>query len=389
MYRNNIKSVWKCEDMKVIFSEPSIQAWESIVHVKDIKDILYYYYGMDVYRKKKKKWKKELSASIWDFPQILVLDDVYKKLNENNFTDGTWQVDKNEEYTWYAKSYTLGEFAPEDFYKVEKSVRVHDEKQHESFCLTIGSGMEDGYPNQNDSIRSVVFSSLSREEMDSFMDTVREFIQKSIIHHNTGQDERINAERKTRKVKNGKMYEYKNVYGDDTITVDYDIVDDIYAVGDKIHLTLLERHDGESVFVDYEDCQIVDIEESRIGMDGYLTITCGCKTFRHTTENLNGKMIKIPVELIMHSAIDMDGEDKKKLSYNEEQCMEEFEKIMSKEERKEFATTSVDDLVKKWTYAVACRTWMFRDEHGFKNPRKTIKRVIKKIKKKCEMEANK
>ena len=48
----------------------------------------------------------------------------------------------------------------------------------------------------------------------------------------------------------------------------------------------------------------------------------------------------------------------------------------------------VDYLVNKWTYAIACRTWMFRSEHGFKNPKKTIKKVIKKIKKKCEVEDN-
>ena len=373
------KATWIYDDVKIVYSEPRIQPWESVVHVNGRKDILYYYYDMDVYRKKEKEWKKELSANIWDFPQILAIEDVYARLNENNFTDGTWQVDKNGKYTWYAKSYTLGDFAPEDFYKIEKNILVYDEEQHESFCLTIGSGME--YGNRSDAIKSLVFSSLSREKMDTFINTVREFIQTSIVYHNTKQDERINAERETRKIKNGKMYEYKAAYSNDTITVDYNVIDDIYAIGDKIHLTLLERYAGEPVFVDYEDCQIVDIEESNIGMGGYLTVACGCKTLRHTTKNMYGKIIKIPVELIMYSTIDMDDE---KLAYNEEQCMEEFEKVMSQEERKEFAETPLNELCNKWSSAVAGRTWMFRNEHGFKNPEKTVRKIIKKIQKKYQ-----
>lgn len=373
------KATWIYDDVKIVYSEPRIQPWESVVHVNGRKDILYYYYEMDVYRKKEKEWKKELSANIWDFPQILAIEDVYARLNENNFTDGTWQVDKNGKYTWYAKSYTLGDFAPEDFYKIEKNILVYDEEQHESFCLTIGSGME--YGNRSDAIKSLVLSSLSREKMDTFINTVREFIQTSIVYHNTKQDERINAEREARKIKNGKMYEYKTAYSNDTITVDYNVIDDIYAIGDKIHLTLLEKYAGEPVFVDYEDCQIVDIEESNIGMGGYLTVACGCKTLSHTTKNMYGKIIKIPVELIMYSTIDMDDE---KLSYNEEQCMEEFEKVMSQEERKEFAETPLNELCNKWSSAVAGRTWMFRNEHGFKNPEKTVRKIIKKIQKKYQ-----
>ena len=52
--RNNIRSTWKQDDIKIIFSEPEIQASESVVHVKDVNDILFYYYTMKVYRKRKK-----------------------------------------------------------------------------------------------------------------------------------------------------------------------------------------------------------------------------------------------------------------------------------------------------------------------------------------------
>lgn len=39
--RNNIRSTWKQDDIKIVFSEPEIQASESVVHVKDVNDILH------------------------------------------------------------------------------------------------------------------------------------------------------------------------------------------------------------------------------------------------------------------------------------------------------------------------------------------------------------
>ena len=38
---NNIRSIWKHDDIKIVFSEPEIQASESVVHVKDVNDILH------------------------------------------------------------------------------------------------------------------------------------------------------------------------------------------------------------------------------------------------------------------------------------------------------------------------------------------------------------
>ena len=59
---------------------------------------------------------------------------------------------------------------------------------------------------------------------------------------------------------------------------------------------------------------------------------------------------------------------------------------MSDEEKTEFAETPIDALIEKWFDAVVDRTWIFRDEHGFKNPKKTTKKIIKKIKKRCQAE---
>lgn len=75
--------------------------------------------------------------------------------------------------------------------------------------------------------------------------------------------------------------------------------------------------------------------------------------------------------------------DDEQFKYNEEQCKVDFIKIMDKKEMMEFAETDINELLYKWKSAVAGRTWMYREEHDFKNPEKAVKRVIKEIKKEC------
>lgn len=377
MFKNNIKSIWRYNDIKIVFSEPSIQAPEKIVDVEDAEDILYYYYTLTVYRKCDKKWKEVLCANVWDFPQILDLERVLEMLNKSSYDDNSWQVDKSDDGStvWYQKSYTLSGIVPEDFYTIEKEVRIWDGDMYECFNLTVGAGKFD-----SDTVTSVVLRKLKPEEITGFIDVVKNFIKKSIEHHNQIQRERIAADKQARIIKDGKMYEYS--INTEHFTVNFDVLDSIYTVGDTVELTILEKKDGKDVFTHYNNCRIVNIEESNIGKGGYITITGGTKDYE-----INETELKIPVELIVHSFADIA--ESEKLSYNKKQCMEEFTKIMTKEEQKEFAEMPVGYLVNKWTYAIACRTWMFRSEHGFKNPKKTIKKVIKKIKKRCNEEDEK
>ena len=169
----------------------------------------------------------------------------------------------------------------------------------------------------------------------------------------------------SRKILRGKMYEYKDRYeGYGCNKLDY-----VYVPGDEISLTLKEKYEGEDVFVDYRYCRLTGVENSRIG-NGYITITGGYKMFRHTTECLENKQIKIPVELIMYSS---SKEPKERLTFNKKQCVNDFLSIMSDEEKKEFATTSLDTITEKWFDAVVNRSWLYRKEHTFKHKKKTAK----------------
>lgn len=167
MFKNNIKSIWRYNDIKIVFSEPSIQAPEKIVDVEDAEDILYYYYTLTVYRKCDKKWKEVLCANVWDFPQILDLERVLEMLNKSSYDDNSWQVDKSDDGStvWYQKSYTLSGIVPEDFYTIEKEVRIWDGDMYECFNLTVGAGKFD-----SDTVTSVVLRKLKPEEITGFID---------------------------------------------------------------------------------------------------------------------------------------------------------------------------------------------------------------------------
>ena len=103
-----IKSTWIYDDVKVEFSEPSIQAWESVVHAETTKDILYYYYTMTVYRRNdKKKWKKEVVSYAWDFPALLCINGMAEELLKDDFDGGSWQktqIPDTDGIMWYKKA---------------------------------------------------------------------------------------------------------------------------------------------------------------------------------------------------------------------------------------------------------------------------------------------
>lgn len=208
----------------------------------------------------------------------------------------------------------------------------------------------------------------------AFVNTVKDFIDKSIKAFNKEQDKNIQLEAGARVVKNGKLYEYKDrIKG----IAGCNKLESVYIPGDSLDFKIKTKKDDKDIFVDFHNCRLVSVE------DGFITVTDGYKTVHQKPESLEGQQVRVPVETIMYSnAI----EPSAKLRFSKKQCMDDFYAIMSDEEKAEFAETPIDALVEKWFSAVVDRTWIFRDEHEFRNPKKTTKKIIKKIKKKCQAE---
>lgn len=373
-----IKSTWIYDDVKVEFSEPSIQAWESVVHAKSVKDILYYYYTMTVYRRNdKKKWKREFISYACDFQALLCVNGMAEELLKDDFDGGTWQktqIPDSDGIIWYKKSIDTAGIINEDIYKLARTVRIDEDEKLDWFTVDVGSGNDPRFAPYTGGAAFVSFDMLKREDFMAFVNTVKDFIDKSIKAFNQEQDKNIQLEAGARVVKNGKLYEYKDrIEG----IARCNKLESVYIPGDSLDFKIKTQKDDKDIFVDFHNCRLVSVE------DGFITVTDGYKTVHQKPESLEGQQVRIPVETIMYSnAI----EPSTKLRFSKKQCMDDFYAIMSDEEKAEFAETPIDALVEKWFGAVVDRTWIFRDEHGFRNPRKTTKKIIKKIKKKCQAE---
>lgn len=373
-----IKSTWIYDDVKVEFSEPSIQAWESVVHAKSVKDILYYYYTMAVYRRNdKKKWKREFISYAWDFQALLCVNGMAEELLKDDFDGGTWQktqIPDSDGIIWYKKSIDTAGIINEDIYRLTRTVRIDEDEKLDWFTVDVGSGNDPRFAPYTGGAAFVSFDMLKREDFMAFVNTVKDFIDKSIKAFNQEQDKNIQLEAGARVVKNGKLYEYKDrIEG----IARCNKLESVYIPGDSLDFKIKTQKDDKDIFVDFHNCRLVSVE------DGFITVTDGYKTVHQKPESLKGQQVRIPVETIMYSnAI----EPSTKLRFSKKQCMDDFYAIMSDEEKAEFAETPIDALVEKWFGAVVDRTWIFRDEHGFRNPRKTTKKIIKKIKKKCQAE---
>lgn len=373
-----IKSTWIYDDVKVEFSEPSIQAGESVVHAETAKDILYYYYTMTVYRRNdKKKWKKEFISYACDFQALLCVNGMAEELLKDDFDGGTWQktqIPDSDGIIWYKKSIDTAGIINEDIYRLARTVRIDEDEKLDWFTVDVGSGNDPRFAPYTGGAAFVSFDMLKREDFMAFVNTVKDFIDKSIKAFNQEQDKNIQLEAGARVVKNGKLYEYKDrIEG----IARCNKLESVYIPGDSLDFKIKTKKDDKDIFVDFHNCRLVSVE------DGFITVTDGYKTVHQKPESLEGQQVRIPVETIMYSnAI----EPSTKLRFSKKQCMDDFYAIMSDEEKAEFAETPIDALVEKWFGAVVDRTWIFRDEHGFRNPRKTTKKIIKKIKKKCQAE---
>ena len=333
---------------------------------------------MTVYRRNdKKKWKKEFVSYAYDFPALLCINGMAEELAKDDFDGGTWQktqIPDSDGIVWYKKSIDTAGIINEDIYRLTRTVRIDEDEKIDWFTVDVGSGNDPRFAPYTCGAAFVSFDMLKREDFMDFVNTVKDFIDKSIKAFNQEQDKNIKLEAGARVVKNGKLYEYKDrIKG----IAGCNKLESVYIPGDSLDFKIKTKKDDKDIFVDFHNCRLVSVE------DGFVTVTDGYKTVHQKPESLEGQQVRIPVETIMYSnAI----EPSAKLRFSKKQCMDDFYAIMSDEEKAEFAETPIDALVEKWFSAVVDRTWIFRDEHGFRNPKKTTKKIIKKIKKKCQAE---
>lgn len=375
MTERKIQTIWEYDNFKLIFSDPHIQELPSVVYVKDISEAMHYYYTVTAYKKKKKKWKKIITADAYDFPALPLFGDMLTGILSDDFTDGSWQIEKRtapnqNTLAFYSKAYTTEDRFNEDYYSIMRNVVIEkDEKTFfDKYVFTFGSGTCDGNAYDNGNLASITLPFLRKHHVESLKNAIDAFIQQSIEQFNDITEKRIKKELECRCIKNGKLVVYCTEDGKE------DEIEEIYKAGDTdFDITTLESYQDKPAYCEFRKCRLDEINKDSIKIsDGYVV-------FRGESKKLENA-VEIPINKIVHSFRNIDNEDI--LAYNAKQCRKELEKIMTAQDKQEFCKLSKEERFRIWGNAMASRTWMYRTEHQFKDTDAVIRKELKKLAKK-------
>lgn len=319
---------WESNFMALEFSKPSIQGHSEFAHLESEEDIMYYYYTVKIFKKVTEwtgndeeiiKWKLVGKRGTHDFPCILDLKWLVEhQLNDDTRIDGQKIEYRNGEVN-YSKTMSTGGFACDDFYEISK--RVDSEGNDERYVVYCGTTYDIQGDLNSAGIRTPY---VYKEDIEELFKCVSSFIQYSIEENNKA----VDAWADNYKIKNNKIYEYSD---------DKAKIESIYSVGDRVYMATVTDNKQK----DYDEVKILKIEDKSITLeDGIIINECNI-AYMHS--NPTEEMLK----------------------YNEIEIAQDFLNILSNEEKEEFKSSNIEEVLNKYKMAIIDRTSMCRDEHNF------------------------
>ena len=306
---------WKSNFMVLEYSEPSIQAFQDYLPVKDFNDIMYYYYTVKIFKKNNKS--KEILVSeryVYDFPCITQLKWIIEHQLNNNPTINGQKIEYESGDIIYREIFESEGFACEDFYSISKS--TDENNKNEKYSIYIGTTYNNNGDLTSNGIRTPY---INRNDLKELLKCVDSFIQYSIDKNNNSLKELEDCF----KIKGNKLYKY-----------DEGNLETIYCIGDFIEdITYI---DNNKQCEDY-DLIISDIRDDKVFFKGGLCLF---------TKDIRYLYLKVP---------------EYKLNYNEQQCAEDFISILNTDEKHEFISNDVNELLLKYKNAIVNRTNMCID----------------------------
>ena len=323
--KNNFKFIktddnrfrWESNFMVLEYSEPSIQAFQEYLPVKDFKDIMYYYYTVKIFKKIDNS--KEILVSerdVYDFPCIDELKWIIEHQLNNNPTINGQKIEYKSGDIRYRETFETEGFACEDFYSISKS--TDENNKNERYSIYIGTTYDDNGDLTSNGIRTPY---INEHDLKELLNCVDSFIQYSIDCNN-------NALKKLNDkfiIKGNKLYEY-----------DYENnLDSIYVIGDFIEdITFIDNNRQ----CEEHDLIISDMRDDKVFFKGGICLF---------TKDIRYMCTKV---------------QDNKLTYNEQQCAEDFISILNTDEKHEFISNDVTELLLKYKNAIVNRTNMCIDD---------------------------
>lgn len=153
-------------------------------------------------------------------------------------------------------------------------------------------------------------------------------------------------------------------------------IESVFTTDDIVEIAVKEICNKRELEAVYHQCKIKGFDPQ-----GFIYFECSYKDdpVDRVSKYKDGDIIYVPIKDITFITYNTDFiETRVKFTLTE--CKNEFARILTPSENREFQEESVKYLYKKWGEAIADRTWMYRDEHGFKDTKKAIKKIVKQIK---------
>ena len=365
--RTKKQFIWQTDNVKLVYSRPQIQAYNDYVCLESDEGIIYYYYDIEIYKKIQifddenddliDKWKLVTKRSTFDFPSILqfkyILNTILHDINPAE--DGQKDIYRNGKIKYSYRMETEG-FACDDFYEITKT--TDEDGSHPSYLLYLGTTFDIQGDLNSVGIRTPY---LKEKDIKELLNCVTAFINYSIEKHNSWVKKHNSIQSRNKLINSGKIYEYKIDKNYDSIN--FHEIETIYTVGDTVCVVVLS---DEKTTEKYYNAKIKEITNDRI-------------IFENNVE--------IAPEQIVYMHLEAD----EKVGYNLEETAEEFFHLLNEKEMEEFREENIDTLITKYGEAIVNRVWLYRNEHNLekiheekkKNVNIALKRIIEKIKKKC------
>lgn len=238
-------------------SAPSIQAHNEFVPLKDSKDILYFYYTVEIYKRitiwdgedneiSKKKFVTK--RDVHDFPGIFEFIDMLKFQLDDDTTVNGQKIDFTNGSSEYRKTLSTNGYFADDVYEVTKIVTENKSIPQERYIVYFGSS----YDIQGDmNSVGIRHSYINREDIITIIDFLESFISYAIDSENKNIEESSNLFSSDE----GKIYSHNSHFDKENGNVS-----NIFFPLDK--LTICYVSDEKSLLK--QDVSFVKVEENML-----------------------------------------------------------------------------------------------------------------------------
>ena len=349
--KENSQYIWSNEFFKLILSKGSFQAFDDYSYVKDVKDIMYLYYNVEIFAKyynydedseiEKFEWKKISECYVYDFPGIIQLKYILEKLLSNDIPLEEYRKFKYFNSNAIGYEYRLGTegFANDDHYEVVKEISINESDKRESYTFYMGCKIN---PQGDRSSIGVRTNYINRVDLENLLRMIDTFIQDCIKVHNDNNMEYLEGALKSFSVNDSKLME----------TDKKGNVLNIFLQGDIVTLSVLEGLLLENNFysIEYNDVKIIEIKEKEI-------------SFEYIVDG-EIKVVSVSIDKIFSVFNELLSEESYKLYWNELDICDDMMSLLSECDKEEFRHNNEEFLFEKWKECIVNRYWLCREEHN-------------------------